>query len=112
MLRRETLAATGVGVGVGEGVGVGSGIGSSEGISEVWMRKTWLLLVRKARPFAPQRIKLVAVPTTLDIPGVVGTATSLKTWLLLVRKARPFAPQRIKLVAVPTTPGMSSVPAG
>jgi len=54
----------GDGNGVGEGVGVGVGIGSADGISDVWMMNSWLLSVRKASPFGPQRSSEVGVPLT------------------------------------------------
>ena len=52
----------GDGEGVGEGVGVGVGIGSADGIRDVWMMNSWLLVVRKASPFGPQRSSEVGVP--------------------------------------------------
>src|SRR5919197_139330 len=79
-----TLTSNGVGVGVGveTGVGVGVGIVSGEGTSEVWMRKSWPALVRKASPFAPQRTRLPVVPLT---PETFISPTGVK---VLMSKAR------------------------
>src|ERR1043165_7855840 len=68
-------AGEGVGIGVGEAVGVGDGTASAEGTSAVWTRKSWPPDVQKARPFAPQRMKLRTRPLT---PATVAEPTGRK----------------------------------
>src|SRR5262245_7641145 len=67
--------AAGVGVGGGVGVGPEGGIGSDDGTSRVCTRKTWPPLVRNAKPFAPQRIKLLVAPLT---PGMSNAPRELR----------------------------------
>src|SRR5262245_9289918 len=88
LISRTVVIGVGDGVG-GWGVGLGMGIGSDEGTSKVWIKKTCPELVRNAKPFAPQRIKLPAVPMT---PGMSNAPRELRVVRLKARSVRmgPF----------------------
>src|SRR5215813_2642310 len=84
LIWRTVVSGVGVGVG-GAGVGLGEGIGSDDGTSNVWIKKTCPPLVRNAKPFAPQRIKLVATPMT---PGTSNAPSGARLFWSKARKVR------------------------
>src|SRR5262245_65379227 len=77
--------AAGVGVRGGVGVGPEGGIGSDDGTSRVCTRETWPPVVRNAKPFARQRIKLPVGPLT---PGISEAPLELRVVRLKVRSVR------------------------